>query len=165
MNLLGVSLGRWLDVSAFLRWWGQGLLLCLPEAWRQRLTLSRARLVVVADASQLQLYDEHAGKRHKLAAYERNQLTAGNKPDHLPKAGERQIVLELTLEQALCRTVSFPLAAENNLRQVVGFEIDRLTPFNSDKVYYDAKVMERQASNRTLLARLGVVPRTSLTPI
>ena len=160
-----LSLQRWLDVSAFLRWWVQGLLLWLPVSWRQRLTLSSPQLLVLASESQLQLYDKRGAERRELMTYERKQLTPDTRPDRLPKAGDRQVVLGLTPEQVLCTTVTFPLAAENNLHQVVGFEIDRLTPFSSDKVYYDAKIVDRQPDNRILRARLAVVPRTTLTAI
>jgi len=159
------TLNRWLDFSAFLRWWGQGLLLWLPPAWRQALTFSRARLVVVADATQLHLYDERSGKRRELVSYERKSLAEGIKPINAPKADERRVVLSLAPEHVLCTTVNLPLAAENNLQQVVGFEIDRLTPFKSVQVCYDAKIIERLPTNRTLRARLGIVQRELLMPM
>ncbi|MEZ5590278.1 MAG: PilN domain-containing protein [Gammaproteobacteria bacterium] len=40
-----------------------------------------------------------------------------------------------------------------------------MTPFSADKVYYDAKIVDRQPDNRILRARLAVVPRTTLTAI
>ncbi|MEZ5590277.1 MAG: hypothetical protein R3F53_06045 [Gammaproteobacteria bacterium] len=102
-----LSLQRWLDVSAFLRWWMQGLLLWLPASWRQRLTLSSPQLLVLASETQLQLYDKRGAERRELMAYERKQLSTSAQPDRLPKVGDRQVVLGLTPEQALCTTVTF----------------------------------------------------------
>ena len=36
-----------------------------------------------------------------------------------------------------------PAATEENLPQVLSFEMDRLTPFRSDEVYFDHRVVGR----------------------
>jgi general secretion pathway protein L len=121
--------------------------------------------VIVADEADLHIYDERGKKRRKLAKFERKGLAAGAKPVRVPNAGERRVVLSLAPQDALRTTINLPLAAENNLAQVVGFEIDRLTPFKTEQVYYDAKVIDRQPANRTLQASLGIVPRAILAAI
>ena len=156
-------LAKWLDVGGFLRWWGRGLLLCLPETLRQRLTFTRARVVVLASREDIRIYDERGGHRRELGRLPRNEVDAGH--GRIINPGERQVVLCLAPEQVLSTTVTLPLAAENNLRQAVGFEIDRLTPFSADKVYYDVQLLERQPANRTLRAQLAVVLRSTLTPL
>jgi general secretion pathway protein L len=62
----------------------------------------------------------------------------------------------------LRRSISLPAAAEDNLRQVLAFEMDRQTPFKADQVYFDYIVAARSAAQRNLQIELAVVPRAQL---
>jgi len=64
--------------------------------------------------------------------------------------------------RTLRRSISLPAAAEDNLRQVLAFEMDRQTPFKADQVYFDYIVAERSAAERNLQIELTVVPRAQL---
>jgi general secretion pathway protein L len=52
-----------------------------------------------------------------------------------------------------------PLATEENLRQVLGFEMDRLTPLRADEVYFDYRVVSRDAAAGQLALQLAVARR------
>ena len=62
------------------------------------------------------------------------------------------------------KIVDLPAAAEENLRQVLAFEMDRLTPFAAEAVHYDVHVMERDVENRRIRAELMVLPRAAVEP-
>ncbi len=62
-------------------------------------------------------------------------------------------------DEALARRVSMPAATEENLRQVLGFEMDRLTPFRADDVYFDYRVVSRDAAAGQLTVQLAVARR------
>ena len=47
----------------------------------------------------------------------------------------REVVLCLPADKVMARKLMLPLVAEENLRQVLGFEMDRQTPFSLDQVY------------------------------
>ena len=61
----------------------------------------------------------------------------------------------------LRRRLSLPAAAADRLREVLGFEIDRQTPFTLAEVYYDARVLGRRGDGQ-IDAELVVVPRSIL---
>lgn len=69
------------------------------------------------------------------------------------------LVLRLAEGEALRKRVELPLAAEENLRQVVSFEMDRQTPFKPTEVYFDCRVVERDAERQRLGVEMVVVPR------
>lgn len=75
------------------------------------------------------------------------------------KSDQAVVVLRLGEDQALRRTVSLPLAAEENLRQVLGFEMDRQTPFKPDEVYFDFSVVGRDQERERLTVELTVARR------
>lgn len=150
----------------FLTWWGRGLLAWLPPAWQRRL-VSTPRDVV------LELHDGGPG------GVEGVLLREGEKPKELgrqrfeyltPKIvkaalsqhpGYRRIV-RLPAHYVLARDLRLPLAAGANLYRIVGFDLDRLTPFKPDGVYYDVVELGRDRASRTLTARLVVIPRKRL---
>lgn len=70
-----------------------------------------------------------------------------------------EIALYLAQEQVLCKKLSLPLAAEENLRQVIAFEMDRHTPFNPGQVYFDYRIVQR---DKQLDIALAVAPRDTI---
>ncbi len=87
------------------------------------------------------------------------------------------LFLALPRDKVIMQPVYMPLAAEENLRAALGYEMDRLTPFSADAVYYDYYILKRlPAKNQiylilvavkkevvdyylALLRRIGVRPR------
>ena len=152
------------DPGAFLRWWGTGLLAWLPASWRRWLTQPPTRLLIEIAGNQIVFSREEAGEVEELAQYPLPALLAGDLRDQGRAfiGSAKQIVLCLPGESVLIKTVTLPLAAENSLHQVLGFEIDRLTPFTAGQVYYDVQVLARQRAERRLQVRLIVVLRDFL---
>jgi general secretion pathway protein L len=82
----------------------------------------------------------------------------------LEGAGETRgrVRLCLAREESLTRRVTLPAATEENLEQVIGYEMDRLTPFRAEDVYFDQRVVARdsvagQVQVQLALARRDVV--------
>jgi general secretion pathway protein L len=66
--------------------------------------------------------------------------------------------LLLPAATALQRRLLLPAAAAERLRDVVGFEVDRQTPFTADSVRFDARLLGRRTDGQ-LDTELVVVPR------
>ena len=77
----------------------------------------------------------------------------------------RRIALRLPDDAVLQRNVTLPLAAERNLAAVLGFEMDRHTPFKAEAVYYAFAPLRRDAAARTLQVALTVVARRQVDPL
>jgi general secretion pathway protein L len=79
------------------------------------------------------------------------------------------LVLILEGRGVLARHLSLPLAAEDNLAQVLAFEMDRQTPFKPEQVRFDHRVASRDIQARTLGIDLLIAPRarvdTALAPV
>lgn len=83
----------------------------------------------------------------------------------LVAAGRDQVRLVLTPEQALLKTITLPLATEENLREVVGFELDRHTPFTPDQAYYDVQVVRRDPQNEKIVVSLAVASKLEIAAL
>jgi general secretion pathway protein L len=72
------------------------------------------------------------------------------------------VVLRLAADMVLERPITLPLAAERDLRRVLGYEMDRLTPFAAEEVFWAAAVESRDRAAGRLVLRLSVVPKAGL---
>ncbi|HSR71719.1 MAG TPA: hypothetical protein VLL72_05000, partial [Kiloniellales bacterium] len=68
-------------------------------------------------------------------------------------------IVRLPAETVLRHRVRLPLEAAENLREVLGFEMDRHTPFKAEEVYYDFRPTGYDRINKWLYVDLAVVPR------
>ena len=78
-------------------------------------------------------------------------------------AGTDKTLLQLDLilpdEQMLRRTLSLPVTARNSLRQALGFQVSRLTPFRREQVLYDAVELGVNETGEVMQVELQVVAR------
>lgn len=153
------------SASAIWRWWREGLLAWLPAGVRRWLAGSSRRLVLTMENETWVLMREEAGQTRELARLDRPSPDWKVLARWLRTEKPQKWVLCFPASQALVRVFTLPLAAEKNLRQVVGFEMDRLTPFTAAQVYYDATVLERQSESRHLRIELTALPRAAVEPV
>jgi len=78
------------------------------------------------------------------------------------KEAEPRTRLSLPREWVVTRNLSLPSQASNNLRQVIGYEIDRFTPFQGDQVYYGYRLTEHQAKPGRITVELALCRREPL---
>jgi len=153
--------------GGFLGWWGRNLAAWLPQRVRRVLGFDRGRLLLQLHEHSLQLRLQQGGQLHDLGSVPSLALEAGagsSAVDPLapllpPRLADLPRWLLLPATAGLRRRLALPAAAADRLRDVVGFEIDRQTPFSADAVAFDARVLGRRDSDGMLDTELVVVPR------
>jgi len=148
-------------LDKYLRWWLNGLQHAIPK----RLQPRPARQYVLEIAKgHAQLYYEANETRQRLGSY-------GSDDEALPKLlqtsyeGEKnRIIIRLVDCDVLIRRTSLPSAVAANLQQVLAYEMDRITPFHTDQVYFDYRLVERPTEQSRLLVDLAVAPREWIDP-
>ena len=139
----------------------------LPEHWRAQLAERTDALLLEAQGSELVVWRQSGERTRELV---RISLA---EPIDVQKAAFARLRNQLddpdlrrfyciAPERTLRRHINLPAAAENNLRQVLAFEMDRQTPFKADQVYFDYRVSVAPGSERNLSIELTVVPRAQL---
>jgi general secretion pathway protein L len=158
--------------GGFFGWWGRALLSWLPARVRIALGMDRGRLLLQREADAIELRLQRLGEIRDLGHLPGPGEGAGQTPLNIdplagllaPAAAELPRWLVLPAASGLRRRLLLPAAAADRLRDVVGFEIERQTPFAADAVAFDARVLGRRESDGQLEAELVVVPRTALDP-
>ena len=134
-----------LDFKRFLRWWKRELDFLVPEKIKRLVTDQQGYLIVSPDGNQLTLTYSCNGQSDPLATLDRNETGAAqfkllrDKDERLTKA---QVILRLTSQYAIQKELSLPTVAKENLSQVVGYELDRYTPFKPEQVYFAVKRLD-----------------------
>ncbi|APV49628.1 hypothetical protein BWI17_08030 [Betaproteobacteria bacterium GR16-43] len=153
-----------LRLAAFWRWWSAEILALLPERFSNLSGSTRAPLVALEDDVLIRYENRPSG----LAEVSRTPLGSLDPEGRriavrnlLAEAGETSPRLRLMLarDEALVRRVSLPLATEENLGQVLAFEMDRLTPFTADTVYFGYRIAARDAVAAKVHVDLAVAPK------
>ncbi len=136
------SLGRLqqqLKASRFLSWWLDELSGMVPN-WM------RSSAPTLANYLLLPLEQIHA------------QM---GKPE---ATGSRALAITVSARHILRKTLTLPLATEENLRQVLEFQVEQHTPFTLSKVYLAYRVTARNFEARQLVAEMVVVPCDAVDP-
>ncbi len=153
----------------FFRWWWQGLLLALPE---RRLNWLRQQpdIVTVEQGSEpASLTFKHYTSAARQLVTERT-MAIGNTSEQaqvrawlgtLPASLE--LVVLLPQDSQLQKQISYPAAAEPELRSVLAFDMDKQTPFTADGVYFDYTITGRDTANEQIRITLCLIRREVLT--
>ena len=153
-------------LSRFFAWWFGELAACVPDRLRRLVERKPSALVITPsnDIADVALYRRgevrplgqiplttQSDSQRALAS-----LLDGTSRRHL------DVVVNVPAVNVLRRSVTLPLEANENLREVLAFEMDRHTPFKASEVAYDYRLMATDAATRKLTVDLAVVPRAML---
>lgn len=155
--------------SAFLSWWFGELKALLPTRLIAWLSPSVNELGLELTGQQLILRHRNGGSERQLGSIRMDGDPETAKSTLRPLIADLDfdrvlVCLHLPAGLALRKIIDLPAAAEENLRQVLAFEMDRLTPFAAEAVHYDVHVIERDLENRRIRAELMVLPRAAVDP-
>ncbi len=77
----------------------------------------------------------------------------------LHPGGRDNLFLALSRDKVLMQAVYLPLAVEENLGSALNYEMDRLTPFSLDAIYFDYYILKRFPARNQLYLMLIVVKK------
>lgn len=153
----------------FLAWWMGELANWVPARLRSWWTETGNIVLVTIEDDKVTLARPAAGKFERLSQVD---LAGANAAPLKPIAAIQQLrgktgssarfLLGLSSAQVLRRPVVLPLAAEENLRQTLGFELDRYSPFKQGQAYFDYLVTARDPEKKQLTAEIAVASRNEV---
>ena len=154
-------------LPGFFAWWGRELVACLPARWRALVEERSESLLIDLRADEMIVWRESAGHAREYGHIARSLPVEAQSAEFqrlraaIDDPGVRT-VLCIPAERVLQRNLTLPAAAEDSLRQVLAFEMDRQTPFKADQIYFDSRLIGRDASGRNLQVELVLLPRAQL---
>jgi general secretion pathway protein L len=155
-------------LPSFLAWWGGELRALLPPRWRRAFGGGADWFVLEQRGGEWCL--GRANREETLARWDSHgdaatQQAALKQALHGIDRDDLRLALGLPAAAGLRRIVALPLAARDNLQQVMAFEVDRQTPFRAEQVYYAAREVKQAAAEGRIAAELIAIPRPAVDPL
>jgi len=146
----------------FLSWWGGELATFLPARLREWFVERRDEVLLSREESGWLLRRSDAPDQVETLSLEAGAEELRALAERMQRSGETtaDIVSLLPRGDFLERRLSLPMAAEENLAQVIAFELDRQTPFRADQVRCDFRIARRDPVAKLLYVDVLLAPRT-----
>ena len=151
-------------IGAFLSWWGGQLRSLLPASGFGQ---GSGIVAALSTASAHTVLDVTARRRGKPAALGRFTVDPAGMTALRDALGQRRAPIELSLPPGMLleQNVTLPAAAEPALGQVLRYEMDRLTPFTANELFWGWAVQRRDRARGSMSVRLFLAPQAALVPI
>ena len=155
-------------IHDFFTWWSQGLYKGLPDSLRKWVQTDSAKLILKIKADdKVEAIWYQDGKSQERGDFSLNDAHI-ELSDLIPKKFHKKkyfIELQLDQKQVLFLQKKFPENLKDNLTQAIRYQIDRLTPFSSNNVFFDATVGEYDKSSKHIIADIFVASRQMVEAI
>ena len=153
--------------SDLWRWWRSELLRLMPERFAMMGGAGGLPLLFL-EGDEIAALDPHgtapaSQKRADLAGLDEPRRRAAARA-LLESVGETRGRARAALrhDEALVRRVTLPAATEENLAQVLGFEMDRLSPFKAEEIYFDQRIVSRDSAAGQIVVELAMARRETV---
>jgi len=177
------TLARRSGLAGFWRWWIGQLAGIVPSGLSNTLERRRMRPVLVFEGQEAVLW-QPALARGRPAMKRAATIPLTGDPATVASAGRSAllpsirgkyggvrgagggpgVIVALSPRDVLRKSVRLPAAVEENLRQVLAYDLDRHTPFKPDELYFDAVVVGRDAVRNEIVVDLASARRTAIDP-
>jgi general secretion pathway protein L len=150
-------------IAAFFGWWLGELASLMPRRLRPTAGRRRRGLVLALGADEIVVAEGAADGLRTLGSVD---AAAPDRDERLrallrqaKRRGRRPATVRLAPALGLRKTLELPLAARDDLDQLLRFEMDRLTPFRAEEVHFAQQVLATDAAGRRLTVELQAAPR------
>ena len=153
----------------YIGWWSRGLSYLVPASLR-RLFQSVPERITIEFEDRRVIFRHYTEETTRPAAEQTFVLD-----DTLQKtaiiqwlrdcnAHDTEVLLLIPEPLVLRKNLALPAVARANLRQVLGFEMERRTPFTPDQTYFDFTITGHDKNTNKLNTILIIAPRDRVDP-
>lgn len=156
------------DVRRFFLWWGKELSFWIPEKLKKFLSDKTGYVVMVVREETIKIIQLNGDHKKTLVELPFNTqgLTQCHKllEDNI-ELSKAHLLLRLNSQQAIKKTIYLPTAAaKENIQQVIAFEMNKYTPFDSEQVYFAVRSLEKEG-NGQIKVEIVLTPKETLDAI
>lgn len=145
-------------LRSFWIWWRDEIQTLLPQSMQTMLDTAAERNFLIVSDREIVV---RRGSFLQSREVGRQPLEEAALIPALTRKSRGNVLL-LSLNQILAKNVTLPAATEENLREVLAFEMDQQTPFTASQVYFDFDITSRSADRRTIDVELRATPRRNV---
>jgi general secretion pathway protein L len=152
-------------IAEFLTWWVGQLKGLIPAdlAAGSRGDACIAELSDRSDSLEIVLWWRAQGKETRIGVFSLAADGIAGLLSALPVKRPRML-LRVSADLLLERQVVLPAATERDWPNVLRYEMDRLTPFSADQLFWKGRIERRDSQRGTLTLWLSVIRKAALLP-
>jgi general secretion pathway protein L len=150
-------------LSALWSWWLAELAGMLPRRLKRVARRDRRQIVLLLNSDETIVLERTDDRARVVGVANEDQ----NERDRqlaplLKRVNQRRQPVTICLgdQLGLRKVIGLPLAARDDLEQLLRFEMDRLTPFRAEDVYFAHRIVDTDTANRRITVELAVAPRS-----
>lgn len=148
-----------IDVRAFWSWWIREIIPLLPASIVNSLYYRKGWLIVEPAGDSLALFYQSRTESTALGLFDRSDEAKSRLKtllDQQVMVASADVLIRIPEALGMQKLLTLPEAAGANIQQVLGYELDRYTPFKADQVYYDILRLGKPVNGQLKLALLLV---------
>lgn len=159
------------SLSKFVRWWKTELKSFVPQKYHEKLFPQANEVLLTQENEEVTVWCKQGHDFEKFTdakSEENNQEQWWHQVQHIINQSDgKKVIVKYLLpnEEALVRKIALPVAAKENLDEVIGFELDKYVPFSADQVQISYKINNENMDENKLLLDLAVIPKQKLTEV
>ena len=151
-------------ISRMLNWWAVGLRQALPERLSNLIFGPSAVLSLTIEDDEVEIALETPRRVHVIAKGEikvdpktgTRKLARSREVRNAATIDAGELVVRLPGAQILSTQIDLPAEAALDLKTAIRNDLDRFTPFSSDSVYFDARILGVDGDNHRVKVALQV---------
>src|SRR5215471_16574416 len=146
----------------FLQWWVEQLAGLVPRNLRWFGSSARETLLVtpvraLATSDEVVIEHRRSGRETLVGRFNLD----GRVPEELGPLANTPATLRVGKADVLSKMLSLPIAARGDLKQALGFEMDRETPFSAGELYWTYRIEGIDREQKRLAVRLLLTPKAA----
>ncbi|MBF0626729.1 MAG: PilN domain-containing protein [Magnetococcales bacterium] len=164
MEILKIYLQN--DISRFIAWWTGELFSLIPEKIYHMLKVGSNCLVIDILDDEIKI-GRFRGEDFKNLATIKTSCNDYNNNDAVKKVVKQQktnkIILRIQESKSMTRILQdLPKIIENNLEEALFFELEKLTPFLPEDLWFDYRICGKNSEKGTIDIQMAMVPKKNI---
>ena len=167
------DLGTWYESSSlnvYLSWWKQQLKLFVPEKYQSSLFVESQLVYLIPNQDEIEVWfkEKQSQEAEPVINDSGEDEMWWHQVQHIiNRADGKPVNVQYLLpnNKVLVRKVALPIAAKENLDEVIGFELDKYVPFKADQVQLSYKINNEIENTEKIMLDLAVVPKEQISAI
>ena len=151
-------------MRTYLRWWLRQLAELLPRGLVRLSSIGPDAVILDVSQEKIAVSIRQRRELRLVQTVSADRAGFARIADMLAamRDAPRLLLLRFPLAQCLRKEITLPIAAESDLDTLLGYEMDRETPFAKDEVYWGYRVRRRDVAHGRLEVDLLIIPQVAV---
>lgn len=146
-------------LSAFWQWWTRELSDMVPASWRGMFRDESGVVAIDILPNKVSISRMAGGRTREILAVQNDEIGSVRHAAKQSILPADKIIVRVPRAELLTRLVHLPLTASRNLKNILKFELERVSPLDPNQVTFDYRVLQRDKEANRIDVELRILRR------